>query len=179
MNQDKTKKIGKALSYWLRHNPEDIGLNVATNGWVDVKELILKAGKNILFDFSELKYIVQNDDKKRFSFSDDLCLIRANQGHSIDVEMVFKEIVPPDVLFHGTPNKNVDSILKSGLNKGDRHHCHLSIDEKTAAIVGARRGGFTILNIKAKLMNENGIKFYISENGVYLVDEVPSSYIFI
>lgn len=179
MNQDKIKKISKALSYWLRHNPKDIDLNVATNGWVSVKELIEKAKHKLMFDFNELKYVVQNNDKKRFSFSDDLCLIKANQGHSIDVELKFEEVIPPDILYHGTPNKNVDSILLNGLNKGDRHHCHLSIDTKTAAIVGARRGEFTILNISSKLMSDDGYKFYISENGVYLVDEVPGKYIFI
>ena len=177
MLEEKKKKLSKSLSYWLRHHPEDIGITVTKEGWVNVKELMEKASRKLLFDFNELKEVVQTNDKKRFMFSEDFCEIRANQGHSIDVEIKFKEVVPPAILYHGTPNKNVESILKNGLNKGSRHHVHLSVDEITAAKVGARRGDFTILKIEALRMRADKHKIYISENGVYLVDEVPSKYI--
>lgn len=177
MTEDKFKKISKSLSYWLRHHPEDIGIIIAPNGWTDIKDLIEKAKSKILFDFNELKYVVQNNDKKRFSLSDDMSRIRANQGHSIPIELEFLEVLPPSILYHGTPNRNVDSILKEGLNKGSRHHCHLSKDEETASIVGSRRGEFTILKIEALKMRADGYKIYMSDNGIYLVDEVPSRYI--
>ncbi len=177
MNEDKFKKISKSLSYWLRHHPEDIGIVVASDGWTDIKDLLEKAKSKIFFDFNELKYVVQNNDKKRFSLSEDMCRIRANQGHSIPVELGLLEVLPPNILYHGTPNKNVESILKNGLDKGNSHHVHLSKDEETAAVVGSRRGVFTILKIEALRMRADGYKVYISDNGVYLVDEVPSKYI--
>lgn len=177
MDENRFKKISKSLSYWLRHHPEDIGIIVAEDGWTDVRELLEKAKEKYPFDFNELKYVVQNNDKKRFSLSDDMCRIRANQGHSIPVELGLLEVLPPKTLYHGTPNKNVESILKEGLHKGNRHHVHLSKDEETAAVVGARRGQFTILKIEALRMRADGYKIYISDNGVYLVDEVPAKYI--
>ena len=177
MNEDRFKKISKSLSYWLRHHPEDIGIFIAPDGWTDIKSLIEKAKTKILFDFNELKHVVQNNDKNRFSISEDMCRIRANQGHSITVELNLLEVLPPTTLYHGTPNRNVDSILKEGINRGNRHHVHLSKDEETAASVGARRGTFTILKIEALRMRADGHKIYISDNGVYLVDEVPSKYI--
>jgi len=177
MTEEKFKKISKSLSYWLRHHPEDIGIVVTKQGWTDVKDLMQKAAPKIPFDFNELKYVVQNNDKKRFSLSEDMCSIRANQGHSIDVELDLLEVLPPKLLYHGTPNVNVDSILKEGLHKGNRHHVHLSKDEETAAKVGARRGKFTILKIEALRMRADGYKIYVSENDVYLADEVPAKYI--
>jgi putative RNA 2'-phosphotransferase len=177
MNEERFKKISKSLSYWLRHHPEDIGIVIAPNGWTDIKSLLEKASPKLNFDFNELKYVVQNNDKKRFSLSEDMCKVRANQGHSIPVELELLEVLPPTILYHGTPNKNVESILKEGLNKGNRHHVHLSKDEQTAAIVGSRRGAFTILKIEALRMRADGYKVYVSDNGVYLVDEVPSKYI--
>ena len=177
MDKEREKKISKALSYWLRHKPEDIGIKLGHNGWVDVRELIDKAKPKLNFDFNELKYVVQNNDKKRFSLSEDFCSIKANQGHSTEVDLQFKEAVPPQYLYHGTPNKSVDLILKEGLKKMNRHHVHLSPDQETAAKVGARRGEFTILKIEAMRMRADGHKVYISENGVYLVDDVPAKYI--
>ncbi|HSG31940.1 MAG TPA: RNA 2'-phosphotransferase [Thermodesulfobacteriota bacterium] len=174
---NKEKKISKFLSYVLRHNPESIGLNLSEDGWADVKELIEKAKHKIVFDFNELKQVVKNNDKQRFALSDDFCEIRANQGHSTDVKVEFEEVKPPAILYHGAPNKVVGSIMKTGLKKMKRHHVHLSPDEKTAAVVGSRRGEFTILEIEAMRMRADGHKIYISNNGVYLVDEVPVKYI--
>jgi putative RNA 2'-phosphotransferase len=177
MEEARFKKISKSLSYWLRHRPEDIGIIISHNGWTDVKKLLEKANQKIPFDFNELKYVVQNNDKNRFSLSEDMCSIRANQGHSIPVELDLLQVLPPKILYHGTPSKNVESILKEGLNKGNRHHVHLSKDQETAAIVGSRRGQYTILKIEALRMRADGYKIYISDNGVYLVDEVPVKYI--
>lgn len=177
MDKKREKKISKNLSYWLRHKPEDIGIKLSDNGWTDVKELIKKAEKKIMFDFNDLKYVVDNSDKKRFSFSEDFCSIRANQGHSTDVKMEFDEVKPPQFLYHGAPEGSVEVILKEGLKKMRRHHVHLSPDTETAAMVGARRGKFTILKIEAMRMRADGYKIYVSENGVYLVDEVPAEYI--
>lgn len=177
MEEERLKKISKALSYWLRHHPEDIGIIISHNGWTDVKKLLEKANQKITFDFNELKYVVQNNDKNRFSLSEDMCSIRANQGHSIPVELDLLQVLPPKTLYHGTPTKNVSSILKEGLNKANRHHVHLSKDQETAAKVGSRRGEYTILKIEALKMRAEGHKIYMSDNGVYLVDEVPPEYI--
>lgn len=177
ITEERFKKISKSLSYWLRHHPEDIGIVVSKQGWTDVKTLMEKASSKLPFDFNELKYVVQNNDKKRFSLSEDMCMVRANQGHSIEVELDLLEVLPPKVLYHGTPIRNVESILKDGLHKGNRHHVHLSKDQETAGKVGARRGKFEILEIEALRMRADGYKVYMSDNGVYLVDEVPSKYI--
>jgi len=177
MDAKRQKKISKNLSYWLRHKPEDIGITLSKNGWTDVKELIKKAEQKLMFDFNELKYVVDNSDKKRFSLSEDFCEVRANQGHSTEVELEFEEIKPPTILYHGAPVGVVDAIMKEGLKKMKRHHVHLSPDEETAAKVGARRGKFEILEVEAMRLRADGHKIYISENGVYLVDEVPAKYI--
>lgn len=177
MDENRAKKISKNLSYWLRHNPEDIGIVLGDNGWTRVDQLIEKAKKKLMFDFAELKYVVQNNDKQRFSFSDDLCMIRANQGHSIDVDLELEEVKPPQILYHGAPVGVIDSIMKEGLKKMKRHHVHLSPDEETAAKVGSRRGKFEILEVEAMRMRADGHKIYRSDNGVYLVDEVPPKYI--
>lgn len=175
MEERRKRKISGFLSLVLRHKPEVINLNLDNCGWADVKELIKKS--TTPFDFNELKYIVQNCDKQRFSFSEDSCKIRANQGHSIKVDIKFKEIEPPDTLYHGTPWKSVSIILKEGLSKMKRNYVHLSGNVETANKVGKRRGDATIFEINAKKMYEDGYKIYISENGVYLTNSVPKEYI--
>lgn len=177
MNEERKKKISKNLSYWLRHHPEDIGITLGKDGWVEIRELLEKASSKLLFDFNELKEVVKTNDKQRFSMSEDLCSIRANQGHSIDVEIKFEEVIPPPILYHGAPVGVIPNIMKDGLNKMKRHHVHLSVDKDTAAKVGSRRGKFEILEIEAMRMRADGYKIYISDNGVYLVDEVPVKYI--
>jgi putative RNA 2'-phosphotransferase len=177
MEKNREKKISKALSYWLRHNPEDIGIVVASNGWTDVRELIDKAASKLMMDFNELKYVVQNNEKQRFSLSEDFCSIKANQGHSLDVELELEEVMPPTILYHGAPVGVIDTIMKEGLNKMNRHHVHLSVDKDTAAKVGSRRGAFEILEVEAMRLRADGYKVYISDNGVYLTDEVPPEYI--
>jgi putative RNA 2'-phosphotransferase len=177
MDAKRAKKISKALSYWLRHNPGQIGLELSEDGWTGVDVLIEKAKGTIEFDFDELRYVVDNNDKKRFSLSNDNSKIRANQGHSIEVDLKLSEVVPPQILYHGAPVGVVDSIMKEGLKKMSRHHVHLSPDKETAAVVGSRRGKFLILEVEAMRLRADGHKIYMSDNGVYLVDEVPPEYI--
>ena len=177
MDAKRQKKISKNLSYWLRHKPEDIGIELSDGGWTDVKELLKKAEHKLMFDFNELKYVVDNNAKKRFSLSEDMCEIRANQGHSVEVDLGLEEVVPPQILFHGAPVGVIDVIMKEGLKKMKRHHVHLSPDEETAAMVGGRRGKFEILQVESMKLRADGHKIYMSENGVYLVDEVPPEYI--
>lgn len=177
LNAEELKKLSKAMSYWLRHKPEDIGLNISKDGWVDTQELINKGQKKMMFNFNDVKQVVQQNDKQRFAMSGDFLKIRANQGHSIEVKIEFQEIIPPVFLYHGTPKKYVDQIFKEGLKKMNRTHVHLSPDIETAAKVGSRRGDFVILKIEAMRMRADGYKIYISENGVYLTDSVPVEYI--
>lgn len=177
MEKNREIEISKALSYWLRHHPEDIGISLDSSGWTDVRDLLDKSRVKILFDFNELKKVVQNNDKKRFELSDDFCRIRASQGHSVDVDIEFEEVIPPRFLYHGTPRKNVESIIKSGVNRGNRTYVHLSPDIETATAVGSRRGEFEILKVEAMRMRADGIKIYVSKNGVYLTDYVPTKYI--
>ncbi|OWP87928.1 RNA 2'-phosphotransferase [Flavobacterium covae] len=178
MNEKEIKNISKFLSLILRHSPETINLKLDENGWADVEELITKSNKNRkLLDFETLQYVVETNDKKRFSFNDDLTKIRANQGHSISVDLELQPQTPPDELYHGTVAKFMDAILKDGLQKMSRQHVHLSKDKETAIKVGNRRGGAIILKINTHQMTKDGYLFYCSENGVWLTDEVPPKYI--
>lgn len=168
----------KFLSLVLRHDPGVISIALDANGWVDVDELLAacdRAGKHISREL--LQEIVATSDKKRFSFSDDGRRIRANQGHSVVVDLGLTPIEPPPVLYHGTAERNLDSILRQGLLKGKRHHVHLSADRDTATAVGRRHGTPVALSIDAAAMGKDGFQFYRSENGVWLVDEVPAKYV--
>jgi len=125
----------------------------------------------------ELKGIVQSNDKKRFAFSEDLSKIRANQRHSVEVNLLLKQQIPPDLLYHGTAEKNIESIKRQGLLKGCRHHVHLSSDQHTARKVGIRYGKPVVLTIDAKAMSDEGCTFFQSENGVWLTEYVLAKYI--
>jgi putative RNA 2'-phosphotransferase len=171
-------KTSKFLSLVLRHKPATICLTLDENGWADTKELLAKINDNDFnLTFDELKTVVENSDKKRFLFSADFSKIRANQGHSIKVDLELTEKVPPEILFHGTADKNLKSIKEKGLIKGQRHHVHLSANNETAYKVGQRYGKPIILTIKSSLMHDQGIKFYQSENGVWLTDIVLPNFI--
>lgn len=132
---------------------------------------------NYSIDIEVLKDIVKSSDKQRFKFNDDFSKIRANQGHSINVDLKLKLKLPPEILFHGTATKNIDSIKQNGLLKQNRHHVHLSSDTETAKKVGMRYGKPIILKIEAGSMHADGIKFYLSENGVWLTEKVDTKYI--
>jgi putative RNA 2'-phosphotransferase len=172
-------KISKFLSLVLRHAPETIHVNMDKNGWVDIQELIdnANARKNFRLTIDILKKVVATNDKQRFILSDDGKRIRANQGHSITVDLDLESKMPPDVLYHGTATRFLDSILKEGLKPMGRRYVHLSRTEAIAITVGRRHGKPVVLYIDAKAMYEEGYKFYLSENKVWLVDKAPVKYI--
>ena len=172
------KSISKFLSLVLRHKPETINLSLDPQGWASVDELIAKANLHkVPLNPDILRRVVETNDKKRFIFSDDQQRIRANQGHSIEVNLQLTATAPPHQLFHGTAERNIESIRTQGLLKRERHHVHLSTDHETAKAVGGRYGKPVVLVINAKGMHENGFKFYQAENGVWLTDHVPPDYI--
>ncbi len=170
-------RISRFLSLVLRHRPEAIGLELDEAGWARVPELIRLAREHGR-ELSEtvIREVVENNDKRRFSLSDDGSRIRARQGHSLRVDLGLEPAAPPEVLFHGTATRFLDSILRRGLVKGKRQHVHLSADEVTARAVGRRHGGPVVLRIEAGRMHADGHAFYLSENGVWLTDHVPIDY---
>jgi putative RNA 2'-phosphotransferase len=170
--------ISKFLSLVLRHKPQEIGLQLNEEGWANVKELIEKINvTGTALDFNLLQTVVDTNDKKRFAFNEDKTMIRASQGHSIDVELNLEDVKPPEFLYHGTVNKFLAAIQKDGLQKMSRQYVHLSKDKETAATVGSRRGKPVILVIHSGVMYADGYKFYLSENGVWLTATVPVKYI--
>jgi putative RNA 2'-phosphotransferase len=176
--QGRDKQISKFLSLVLRHQPETIGLRLDGQGWARVEELLdacEKSGTPLTRVY--LEHIVATSDKKRFSFSDDRLYIRANQGHSVQVDLGYEPQEPPSTLYHGTARRFLESIRREGLNKGRRHHVHLSSDEVTAVKVGSRHGKPIVLKINSGQMHLDGYAFHLSENGVWLTDHVPPDYI--
>lgn len=180
MNQEKVK-LSKHLSFVLRHKPEKIGLTLSKEGWANIEDLIEKSLKNSQYFTREIiKEIVQENNKKRFELNENETLIRACQGHSIEVDLKLKVKVPPAILYHGTAETTMPKIRKScGLSKINRQHVHLSEDVETAKNVGSRHGKVVVIKIAASLMLKDGYKFYQSKNGVWLTDEVPSKYFII
>jgi putative RNA 2'-phosphotransferase len=177
-HEDANVKRSKFLSLVLRHQPDLIGLQLDENGWVDVAVLLAACQKNGRgLTRVELDETVRTNNKQRFAFSPDGLRIRANQGHSVDVDLQLEPRTPPDVLYHGTTNRFLESILKSGLQKRQRHHVHLSSDPVTATAVGQRHGRPVILRIDAARMHADGFTFYCSSNNVWLSDEVPPQYL--
>jgi putative RNA 2'-phosphotransferase len=178
MNNSRLVKISKYLSKHLRHQPERIGITLAAGGWVAVDELLAACKKHSFpINHAELNEVVASNDKKRFSFDATGTLIRANQGHSVEVDLQLEPAIPPDVLYHGTGHGAVEAILSEGLRKMSRHHVHLSSDIPTAQKVGARHGRPIVFAVDAAAMHKAGYTFYCSENGVWLVDHVPHEYL--
>ena len=171
------KETSKYMSLILRHKPDAIGITLDEYGWANVDELIAGIAKDNEFNMEILEEIVRTDEKQRYSFNEDKTLIRANQGHSIPVDVELEEKEPPEILYHGTGEKYVSSIDAQGLIPKSRLYVHLSKDEETAVKVGSRHGKPVIYIVKAKQMYEDGYKFYISENGVWLTKEVPVKYL--
>ncbi|GGU36334.1 putative RNA 2'-phosphotransferase [Lentzea flava] len=164
-------RLSKRMSKALRHQPERVGLTLDANGWVPVADLLraLKIGE------AELREVVARNDKQRFTIDGDR--IRANQGHSVEVDLGLPTAIPPDTLFHGTVAQFLDAILRDGLRPMARHDVHLSPDRETARRVGARRGQPVILTVDAKAMSEAGHEFRLSANGVWLTAHVPAEYL--
>jgi len=170
----KVSKAGRYMSGLLRHFPEREHLDMDKFGWVEVKQLITALD----ISMQDLQDIVDENNKKRFSFNSDKIKIRANQGHSLSwVEVELTETKPPQILFHGTATRFLSSIYDKGLLRSGRNHVHLSVDIETAENVGARHGTVYVLHIDTEQMFEDGYKFYISDNGVWLTDFVPRKYI--
>lgn len=178
MNKERNTRISKYLSLVLRHEPAAAGITLDAEGWVNVDDLISGAARHdFLFTLAELEEVVRTNDKQRFGFSVDGKRIRANQGHSVTVDLGLQPQTPPPVLYHGTVERFVASILASGLEKRARQHVHLSPDIATATRVGSRRGRPVILEIAAANMHSAGFHFFLSANGVWLTDQVPPEYI--
>jgi len=176
---DKEKiRVSKFMSLVLRHNPQQIGISLDDNGWADTNLLLKGIHKNgHKVTFEDLKEVVGTNDKKRFKFNDDFSKIRANQGHSVSVDVEMNEAAPPDVLYHGTATRFLCAIKNEGLISKSRLHVHLSSEKETAIKVGSRHGKPVVLTINAAKMQTDGFIFYLSENGVWLVDAVPPEYI--
>ncbi len=171
-------KESKYLSLILRHKPEKIGLELDKNGWVSTELLLKNLNKSgFKIDLSKLKQIVFDNDKQRFAFNDDYSKIRANQGHSLKVELNYEPVKPPKNLYHGTATRFLDSIYENGIQKQKRHHVHLSLNIETAKNVGSRYGKTVVLIIDTEQMYKDGFEFFESENGIWLVDNVPNKYI--
>lgn len=171
-------RLSKFLSKFLRHKPEMIGIQLDRNGWLDVEELLAACRNHgVSIDRPVLERIVATNDKQRFSFSEDGKKIRANQGHSITVDLNLEPVKPPNRLYHGTAARFFHSIRQKGLVKGKRHHVHLSGDPDTACKVGSRHGKPVIIMVLAKEMDKDGYVFFRSANGVWLTEHVPVQYL--
>ncbi|MBW3598893.1 MAG: RNA 2'-phosphotransferase [Planctomycetes bacterium] len=178
MNAQEAKRISKFLSYVLRHDPGSIGVELSPAGWVPVETLIAAANRHgSPLTVEQLHEVVRTSDKQRFALSEDGLQIRANQGHSVSVELGYEPAVPPELLYHGTTAKFLDAIRREGLKKGRRHHVHLSATIETATAVGGRRGKPVILAVRAAEMHRAGAPFYVTPNKVWLTDAVPIGYI--
>ena len=165
------------LSLILRHKPEVIGITLDEHGWANVEELISGISKTQPLDMELLDKIVQTDNKQRYSFNEDKTLIRANQGHSIPVDVELQRVTPPEILFHGTGEKYTDSSDQIGLIPKSRLYVHLSGDEATAVTVGSRHGKPVVYRVAAGEMEKAGFEFYRSVNGVWLTKVVPVRYL--
>ncbi len=177
MNQS-IVKTSKFLSLILRHHPERIGLTLDARGWVGIDDLLSAAqrsGKRL--DRELLDRVVRENDKQRFTISDDGLRIRAAQGHSVDVDLSLQAAEPPELLYHGTVARFMESITQHGLRPGARQFVHLSLDVDTATRVGQRRGKPVILTVRAGDMHREGVHFYRSANGVWLTSRVPAAYL--
>jgi putative RNA 2'-phosphotransferase len=178
MTEKDLVSTSKFLSLVLRHQPETVGVTLDPAGWIGVDELLAacaRHGRRISREL--LEQIVATSDKKRFAFSEDGTRIRANQGHSVDVELGHAPATPPELLYHGTPERSVDAIRHEGLRKMQRHHVHLSENVKQTLVVGARRGRPVLLTVRAGDMHRAGHVFYRTPNDVWLVDAVPPEFI--
>ena len=178
MDEKRLVKISRYLSKHLRHRPERLGLRLEPGGWVGVDELLEAcARQRFLIGGEELRDVVERNDKQRFAFDPSETRIRAQQGHSVPVDLGLEPLAPPPVLYHGTNEAVLPAILREGLSSMGRHHVHLSSDPKTAEKVGARRGRPVVLEVDSGRMGREGHAFYRSGNGVWLVEAVPLRYL--
>lgn len=176
MNKDRVIQISKFLCKFLRHSPEKLRITLDSAGWVDIYTLLL-ACHNYGFPISlnDLSIVVEQDDKQRFSIKEGR--IRANQGHSIPVDLELTSVKPPVVLYHGTATRFLDSILSGGLTKQKRTHVHLTKDIEVAKSVGSKHGEPVVLIVDSYGMYGGDYDFYLTENNVWLTDRVPKEYL--
>jgi len=177
INEAKMVKLSKYLSLILRHNPQKIGISLEKDGWADVQELLTnmqKHGSEINIEI--LHQIVNSDKKQRYAFNELKTKIKANYGHSTQIELNYETLIPPEFLFHGTSYEKLESIKKYGILKQKRRFVHLSPDMENAAIVGKRHGTPIVLKIYALEMHLKGIKFYKSSGNIWLTDLVETCY---
>jgi len=178
MNETGKIKASKFLSLILRHEPERVGLKLGEAGWVEVDELLRAVNTNgFSLTLEQLKHIVTTSDKNRFAFSEDGQRIRANQGHSVEIDLQYPAQTPPEILYHGTATRFLDGIRKDGLQRMERHDVHLSAETNVTIQVGGRHGKPVLLIIRAGDMHRAGHVFRCSTNGVWLVDNVPPQFI--
>lgn len=176
--KDSNTRASKFLSLVLRHQPEKVGITLDREGWVSVSALLDALGKHGLhLTPDDLRALVRANDKQRFTISPDGLFIRANQGHSVEVELGYEPKTPPPVLYHGTAERFLSSIRQQGLSRGRRHHVHLSEQRETATAVGRRYGKPVVLSIASGEMHREGHRFFQSANGVWLTEHVPSRHI--
>lgn len=162
----------------LRHHPEAAGVTLDAQGWVDVDALLRGLGaRGTALTRADLDRIVAADAKRRYAYSEDGARIRASQGHSVAVELGYEPAVPPPLLYHGTAERFLASILATGLDRRERHHVHLSAAEATARQVGGRHGRPVVLHVEASRMHADGVAFFVTANGVWLVEHVPPRYL--
>ncbi len=172
------RQLSKFLSYVLRHNPGSIGIELDSAGWTEIDTLLLRANADgSRMSRHDLERIVRESEKQRFHISDDGERIRANQGHSVAVDLELTPKSPPETLHHGTVSRFLDSIRTHGLLRGQRHHVHLSAEKETATQVGARRGKPVVLQVRSHAMSVAGYEFFLSDNGVWLTEHVPPQYL--
>ena len=178
MNEKETKQASKFLSLVLRHEPEKIGIQLEEAGWVSVEVLLPALARHgLTLSLQQLQHIVATSDKKRFALNDNATLIRANQGHSLEVDLQYPPQEPPEILYHGTATRFLDGIREAGLQKMERHDVHLSAETKVTLQLGGRHGKPVLLIIRAGAMHRAGHVFRCSANGVWLVPAVPPEYI--
>lgn len=170
-------ETSKFIALILRHKPQVIGISLDEHGWANVDELIAGVAKTRQFNMKMLEEIVRTDEKQRYAFNEDKTLIRANQGHSIPVDVELEEKIPPEVLWHGTAEKYVSSIERQGLIPKSRLYVHLSINEDVAKNVGSRHGKPVVYEVNSKEMYQDGYTFFQSANGIWLTKSVPVKYL--
>ncbi|MEU5300806.1 RNA 2'-phosphotransferase [Streptomyces noursei] len=176
MNHQRSVRISKYLAKHLRHEPERIGITFDAQGWVPVAALLDAAARHgFPFSRAELEAVVADNDKQRYTLENGR--IRANQGHSVRVDLGLPPAVPPGFLFHGTVARSVAAIREEGLRPMSRLAVHLSSDRETASRVGARRGKPVVLTVDAGAMHRAGHVFRVSANGVWLTGHVPPEFL--
>lgn len=171
--------ISKFLSMILRHRPEEVGIMLDEHGWADVEELIELSGENLGVNFTkeQLRQMIEENDKPRFSFNDDETKIKANYGHSVPVDLALEPATPPEILYHGTAIRFLENIQKEGIMRRARNYVHLSGDEETALEVGARHGKPIVLNVNTGKMARDGFTFFKTNDDTWLTEKVPKKYV--